>query len=139
AKEVHVVWAGTVPGGLAAAAAFNPFGSMEENAKAMEEAALACRSGELVKTEDEDRMRTANAGTYRWAGFAEGEAVAIGDDAATMAVEVGRRLTRSESELVTLVVGNDGEKDRPAVGGARGRAVGGLVRRGGQGARPRPP
>ena len=139
AKEVHVVRAGTVPSGLAAAAAFNPFGSMEENAKAMEEAALACRSGELVKTEDEDRMRTANAGTYRWAGFAEGEAVAIGDDAATMAVEVVRRLTRPESELVTLVVGNDGEKDRPAVEDALRRAFGGLDLQVVEGGQPQPP
>src|SRR5439155_14336223 len=52
-KDARAVPSQAVPSGLAAAAAFNPLLSLEVNVKAMTEAALACRSGEMVRVQSD--------------------------------------------------------------------------------------
>jgi DAK2 domain fusion protein YloV len=115
AKEVRVILIDAPACGLSAAAAFNPFTSLEENAKAMDEAAGACRSGEVARA-DHDAVTTAGAVKEgEWIGFVEGEPVRVGPRADEIAVEVVRRLAGPQAEALTLIVGAEAGEDRMTV------------------------
>jgi len=106
-KEVWVVPSPSVPGGLSAAAAFNPLATLQDNAKVMEEAIGGCRSGALARAE---RDADTSAGPVKrgdWLGLAEGEVVAAGAGADATAAEVVRRLAAETAEMITLIVGAD--------------------------------
>jgi hypothetical protein len=115
-KEARVILTASLPAGLTAAAAFNPLATLSDNAKAMEEAAAACRSGELAVAE---RDADTDAGPVKrgdWFGLAEGEVVAAGGGVGPVAREVVRRLASDTAEVITLVVGADaGSDDRRSV------------------------
>ena len=104
-KQVAVVATRSIPGALAAATAFNPERSFEENDGAMNEGASRARGGRLVQsTRDADTP----AGPVRrgqWLGMVEAESVAVSDGAAEGAVAVVRSLAEPDAEVVTLVVG----------------------------------
>src|SRR5438132_264277 len=106
-KDVHVVPADSVPAGLSAAAAFNPASPLEDNAKAMEQAAAANRSGALARAERDAVTPAGSVKRGDWVGFAEDEPVQVGAPPADTAVEVTRRLAGPQSEVLTLVVGAD--------------------------------
>jgi DAK2 domain fusion protein YloV len=135
-KRVHVVTTQSIPAGLSAATAFNPMLDANENATAMEEAAAACRSGEVTRAE---RDADTPAGTVRkgeWLGLVEGKAVSIGRSPVETALEVAGRLAGNGSEVLTLVVGiQSGDAESNEVAAALGRGFPELevqVVRGGQ-------
>ena len=121
-RSVHLVEANAIPPGLSAAAAFNPFASLDENAKAMEEAATACRSGDVVHAAGDGDTKTGE----QWIGLVDGEPVHTGDRADAAAVELARRLVGEGSEVLTLVAGRGSAAGRPAVERALREALPGL-------------
>jgi DAK2 domain fusion protein YloV len=116
-KDVRVVPVDSVPAGLSAAAAFNPAGPLEENAKAMEQAAAACRSGALARAERDAETPVGPVKAGDWMGFADDEPVRVKGPSSVpgLAIEVTRRLAGPEAEVVTLIVGADARRDRGAV------------------------
>jgi DAK2 domain fusion protein YloV len=105
AKEVEVVGVRAAPSGLAAAASFNPTRSLDENAKAMRAAAVACRCGEI---------RAASGGEEHsggWLGLAEGREIVLGAALEETAVCIARCLADARSELLTVVTGDGAESE----------------------------
>jgi dihydroxyacetone kinase-like predicted kinase len=113
-KNVVVVPTGSIPAGLAAAAAHNPMVSAEDAAAAMDAAARLGRSGEVARAE---RNADTEAGPVRrgeWLGLSEGRVLATGDTAAGAAEALARALADGAVEIVTLVVGADAGEDAVA-------------------------
>jgi dihydroxyacetone kinase-like predicted kinase len=112
-KEIRIVPARSVPAVLSAAAVFNPLASLEENAKLMEEAAAACRSGQVARAERDGD----------WLGMSDGDVVAAGADPGPIAVDLVRRLGSDLIEMVTVVEGVEAStSDRQSVEEALRRA-----------------
>jgi len=110
-KEVRVVSSPSVPAGLSAAAAFNPVATVQDNAKVMEEAIGACRSGALARAELHADTPAGPVRRGEWLGLAEGEVVAAGMGVDATAAEVVGRLVAETAEMVTLIVGADAAPD----------------------------
>jgi DAK2 domain fusion protein YloV len=110
-KEAMVMATRSIPGALAAATAFNPVRSYEENAGAMNEGASRACGGELVQaTRDADTP----AGPVRrgqWLGMVDGVSVTVADAAADGAVALVGNLAGRDAEVITLVVGGGAEPD----------------------------
>jgi dihydroxyacetone kinase-like predicted kinase len=137
-KAVRIISTSSIPSELSAAAAFNPFLSMEENTKVMEDVSVACRSGAVAR--DERNEETAKApGERAWIGLVDAETVSIGDRADLVAVEVTRRLAGERSEVISLVVGHDAARDRALVEQAMRDAFVGLDLQVIDGGQPGPP
>jgi DAK2 domain fusion protein YloV len=94
AKRVEVVPAVTIPQGLAAALAFDPEVSPEDNLRSMRAAADRCAAGAVA------------AGSGDWLGLCGDEIKVTGPDAGSVAAElVTRHLGAEGRELVTLYLG----------------------------------
>jgi len=118
-KDTRVVPSSAAPSGLAAAAAFNPLLSLEINVKAMAEAALACRSGELVPAERDARTPAGPVRRGDWLGVIEGEVMLVGASIDRAAVGVARRLGPQDPEILTVITGAEARAaDSDAVGRA---------------------
>src|SRR5439155_1372481 len=123
-KDVRVVPVASIPAGFSAATAFNPLATLQENEKVMEEAARACRSGEIVRADREAETPAGRVERGQWLGIADGEVVAVGAEPAAVATELVRGLAPAleTAEVLTLVVGAD-------AGDAEARSVETEVRR----------
>jgi DAK2 domain fusion protein YloV len=104
-KEAVVIPTRSVPGALAAATAFNPVRSFEENAAAMKEDAARAGGGELVQAVRDGDTPAGPVREGQWLGMVEGESVVVADAAADGAVALVRQLAEPDAEVVTLVVG----------------------------------
>jgi uncharacterized protein len=122
-KRVRVVPSLSIPSGLSAAAEFNPMVALEENAESMEEAASACRWGEITRAERDAETPAGKVRKGEWLGLVEGKAVSLGGEAADTAVDVAGLLVGDDSEILTLVSGSDATDEET-------RAVEGSLRRG---------
>jgi uncharacterized protein len=126
-KEVHVVPAGSIVAGIAAATAFDPLAGLEANAGSSDEAARSVRSGELVPAVRDADTPAGPVKRGGWLAIAGGRAVAAGLPVADSAVTLLRSLAGDGAELVTLVVGADAsEEDVTAVRRALKEAFPGL-------------
>ena len=115
-KEVWVIPSSSMPAGLSAAAAFNPLATLQENAKVMEAAIGACRTGVLTRAGSEAETPAGPVRRGEWLGLAEGDVVAAGATADATAIEVVRRLGAETAEMITVIVGTDvAADDRRAV------------------------
>jgi len=138
-KDVRVVPTRSIPEGLAAAAAFNPTATPEENEKEMDSAADGSSTGEITRDArdagDADAAE-GSVGAGRWLGVADGRVRVTGDAAAEVAVRLARELRAGGHEILTLIVGKDlSDQEAAAVEEAlRGAAPNLLVEvhRGGQ-------
>jgi dihydroxyacetone kinase-like predicted kinase len=97
--------------GLAAMLAFNPAGTSADNAAAVAAAAEALRIGGVAPAARDDVQGRFTAGDA--VGYAEGELVAWGDPADTLAGTLAT--LASGAELVTCIAGDERPLDRDAV------------------------
>jgi DAK2 domain fusion protein YloV len=104
-KEAVVLSTRSIPGALAAATAFNPMRSLEDNAAAMNEGAARAAGGELVQAIRDAHTAAGPVRRGQWLGMVDGESVAVADAAADGAAALAGRLAGSGAEVVTLVVG----------------------------------
>ncbi|HEV8420580.1 MAG TPA: hypothetical protein VGR13_04425, partial [Actinomycetota bacterium] len=126
-KEVLVVPCESVPSRLAAATVFNPTAPLDENVRAMREAAEACGWGELVRAERDSKTPAGSVRRGDWIGTIRGEAVSVGESLSASAGRVGRGLAEENHEVVTLIVGAGASvEDRQAVVDALEKALPGL-------------
>ena len=106
-KDVRVIPAVSIPQGVAAAAAFHPDAAVEDNEKALLDAAEACSWAEVARA-----VRNADtpAGLVRegeYLGFQGDRAVIAGPDAESIAVELVARLREPRHEILTVFFGED--------------------------------
>jgi DAK2 domain fusion protein YloV len=104
-KEALVMATQSVPRALAAATAFNPERSFEENARAMSEGAARASGGELARAIRDADTPAGPVRRGQWLGMVEGESIAVSDAAAEGAVALVSRLAEPDAEVLTLVVG----------------------------------
>jgi DAK2 domain fusion protein YloV len=106
-KRVLVVPTRSVPAGLAAATAFNPEASLDENERQVREGADAVAAAEMATVV---RGAETPAGPVRAGdllGVVGGEVRAAGRDPVEVATKVLRTLVRDEHEVLTLLLGQD--------------------------------
>lgn len=122
-KEVQVVPTSSVPEGIAAAAAFRPGASLEENARAAAAAASRVASAEVTHAV---RDADSPAGRIRKGdclGLVGGEVVVVGRDRLRVVLELVERLARDEHEVLTLLAGAEApEEEAERVAAALGAA-----------------
>jgi uncharacterized protein len=110
-KAVAVVPTGSIPEGLAAAAAFNPECGLEENEGMARQAAAAVTAIEVARaSKDADTP----AGPVRAGDFlamAGGDIRSVGDDPIEVAMEVLRGMVGEEHEIVTVLTGDGAAGD----------------------------
>jgi DAK2 domain fusion protein YloV len=94
---------------LAAATAFDPTASGEQNAAAMRDAAALCASGTITATVGYS-VATGRAEVLPWTAEADGRIVATGS-LGDVAAALVRALGGADGELATIVVGSEGERD----------------------------
>jgi DAK2 domain fusion protein YloV len=125
-KEVLVLPVAGIPPALAAATAFNPLSSPEENLAAMTTAAGECTWAELILA---SRDAVTPAGSVKeggWTGYRDGHVVCVGASAADCATQVLRAFedVEDQADVVTLIEGADAvAEDRRAVRAALGEAL----------------
>jgi uncharacterized protein len=104
-KPARAIAAVSVPAAIAAATAFSPDASLDENAASMGEAAAACRSGEVVRAERDATTPQGPVHRGDWLGMVDGESVAAGADPMPVLSSVARALAAETSEVLTVVFG----------------------------------
>jgi fatty acid kinase len=114
-KEVRVIASRSLPAGLAAATAFHPGASLEENMDSMEEAAQGSRSGELARAERDATTAVGPVHAGQWMSVVDGDVVEAGDGPVAVAVGLVRRLGGDGGEILTLVVGEEAGPHATAV------------------------
>jgi DAK2 domain fusion protein YloV len=138
-KDVRVLQTRSVTAGLAAAAAFNPLLSVQENLEAMAATAVGHRSGEVVRAEEDGQTPAGGVRRGAWIGRSDG-VVVRGDGPESVAAQLAALLADDGAEIITLVTGAEATEERAAaVARAVADAVPGLkveVVDGGQSAPP---
>ena len=107
-RTVEVVASTSIPAGLAAMVAYDGSRSAAENAAEMREAIANIATGEVTRASRDVQMNGLAITKGDWLGLAEGEAIAGGDDFATVTEAVVARLLAEPRGLLTLLVGSDG-------------------------------
>jgi uncharacterized protein len=106
-KPVDVVATDSIPAGLAAMVAFDPQRGAVENAGEMREILDAVSTGEITLASRDAKLNGLAVPKGSWLGLADGEAVAVGDDFATVVNDVVERLLSEPRGVLTLLRGAD--------------------------------
>jgi DAK2 domain fusion protein YloV len=106
-KEVRVVPTHTLQAGLGALVAYDPQRPVDENAAAMEEAATAVRTGGVARASRNASIGAVEVEQGQFLGLVEGEPVTAGADLDAVAREVADRLLQEDSEVLTILVGEE--------------------------------
>jgi DAK2 domain fusion protein YloV len=106
-KEVRVVPTHTLQAGLGALVAYDPQRPVDENAAAMQEAAAAVRSGGVARASRSASIGPVEVKQGEFLGLVEGEPVAAGPDLDPVAREVVGRLLQADSEVLTILLGEE--------------------------------
>ena len=110
-KEVRVIPTKNVAMGIAAAVAFQPDMSVEENARRMEEAAQRVKTGMItyaVRSSDIDALHI-NEGDL--IGLHNGKIEFVGKDPHEVAMELMKAIVTDEDELITVYYGQDTKEE----------------------------
>ncbi|WP_258360160.1 DAK2 domain-containing protein [Moorella sulfitireducens] len=102
----RVVPAVTIPQGIAALMAFNPFAGLEENVAKMTEAITRVKTGEITRAARNSRVNGREILAGEYIGLVEGKVVACGTGLAEVMQEVLARMIDDSSGLVSLYFGN---------------------------------
>ena len=106
-KEVRVVSTHSLQAGLAAAVAFDPARSAEENAGAMADAAASVSTGAVTTASRSVQLNGRRVGEGEYLGLVGEAPVAAGADFGEVARGVVERLVEPQTEVLTLLAGAD--------------------------------
>ncbi|MHB1420148.1 MAG: DAK2 domain-containing protein [Bacillota bacterium] len=104
-KEVAVIPSRTLPEGIAAALAFNPSASLEENVKTMSERAGRVKTGEITYAIRDVQINSLVVSKGAVIGLYGGNIVTAGEQVLEVALELVERMVGTEDEVVTLYYG----------------------------------
>jgi uncharacterized protein len=108
-RPVEIVAADSIPGGLAAMVSFDGQRTAAENAAEMREAVAAVDTGEVTIASRDVEMNGVAIHRGDWLGLFDGEPVAGGTNFDEVAGAVVDRLLDRPRDLLTLLVGEDGQ------------------------------
>jgi uncharacterized protein len=118
-KNVRVVPTDTLQAGLGALVAYDSQRSADENAAEMEAAAKAVRSGSVARASRSANVDELDVEEGEFLGLANGKAVSAGPERDAVAREVLERLLADPAEVLTIVLGGEGESAESLVAGIR--------------------
>ena len=118
-KNVRVVPSDTLQAGLGALVAYDSQRSAEENAAEMEAAARAVRSGSVARASRSANLDELDVEEGEFLGLADGKPVSAGPERDAVAQEVLERLLADPAEVLTVLLGEDGEGAESLVAGIR--------------------
>jgi hypothetical protein len=119
AKEIRVIPTLSVSAGLGAMVAFDASRSLEENAKEMAAAAAAVRSGAVTRATRSATLGPLEVEQGDFLGLVEGEPVTSGPTLEPVAREVVERLLGGAADVLTILVGAEGNFVDELVDGLR--------------------
>ena len=106
-KEAYVIPTKNVAMGIAAAVAFQPDISGEENAKRMDEAAQRVKTGTVTYAVRDSKQDDLDIKEGDIIGLANGKIDAVGSDIPTVVMELMEKVVDEDSELITVYYGAD--------------------------------
>jgi DAK2 domain fusion protein YloV len=118
-KNVRVVPTDTLQAGLGALVAYDSQRTVEENAAEMETAARAVRSGSVARASRSANLDELDVEEGEFLGLADGKPVATGPERDAVAHEVLERLLTEPAEVLTILLGENGESAERLVAGVR--------------------
>lgn len=111
-KDVHVLVTKTIPQGLAACVMFNPEADLDDNLSEMEEAVASVKSGEVTYAIKDTTYEGLDIKAGEYMGI-EGKAIVTSQpDMMEATRTLLKRMLNDESELVTLIYGEDAMKEQ---------------------------
>jgi len=109
-KRVHVVPTRSVPEGLAAMLAYLPGRDAEATVAAMAAAAADVTAGEVTMAVRDATTPAGSIAEGDWLGIVSGDVEVIAADCADAAWQVLDRMVGGDSEVVTIITGNDADE-----------------------------
>jgi DAK2 domain fusion protein YloV len=109
-KRVHVVPTRSVPEGLAAMLAYLPGGDPVATVAAMAAAAADVTAGEVTKAVRDATTPVGPITEGDWLGIVSGDVEVIAADCADAAWQVLDRMVGGDSEVATIITGNDADE-----------------------------
>ncbi|MEC1520895.1 DAK2 domain-containing protein [Neobacillus niacini] len=106
-EEIYVIPSKTVPQGLSALLAFNPAGSVLANEAAMTEAMQHVKTGQITFAVRDTQIDGLEIEKDDFMGIAEGKIVVKNKDKAKVAEDLLAEMVDSDSEILTIIYGED--------------------------------
>lgn len=106
-EEVVVIPSKSVPQGLAALLAFNPSGELTSNREEMVEALAAVKTGQVTFAVRDTNLDGIEIKKNDFMGIAEKKIVSSGPDRKTVTEQLLQEMIDSESEILTIIRGED--------------------------------
>ncbi|RFU68818.1 DAK2 domain-containing protein [Bacillus sp. V59.32b] len=110
-ENVIVIPSKTVPQGMSALLAFNPSGSAEDNEKAMKEALLHVKTGQITYAVRDTSIDGLEIETGDFMGLAEGKIQVKNKSKLQTAKELLSNMMDEDSEILTILYGEDATKE----------------------------
>nr|WP_091657909.1 DAK2 domain-containing protein [Alteribacillus iranensis] len=110
-SHVYIVPTSSVPQGISALFAFDETGSAEDNLQAMKEAKEQVKTGQLTYAVRDTSIDGIEIKEGDYMGIAEKEIVASGQDITDVAKTLLQKLIDEETEIVTLIRGEEGNEE----------------------------
>jgi DAK2 domain fusion protein YloV len=106
-EEIYVIPSKTVPQGLTALLAFNPSGDVDSNLGAMKEALQQVKTGQITFAVRDTQIDGLEIEKDDFMGIAEGKIVVKNKDKGKVAEELLSQMLDDESEILTIIYGED--------------------------------
>jgi len=106
-EEIHVIPSKTVPQGLAALLAFNPSTDAKSNEAAMNDALDHVKSGQITFAVRDTQIDGLDIEKDDFMGISEGKIIVKNKDKGKAAEELLAQMLNSESEILTIIYGED--------------------------------
>lgn len=111
-KDVHVLPAKTIPQGLSACVMFNPDADLEDNLADMEDAIASVKSGEVTYAIKDTTFEGLPIKAGQYMGILGKTIVDAEEDMMSVTKKLLEKMLTDESELVTLIYGEDAMKEQ---------------------------
>lgn len=111
-KTVHVLETKSIPQGISACIAYNPEVSLDENVENMTEAIEKTKSGQVTYAIKDTTFESLPIKAGDYMGIAEKKIVISTTDQEEALKRIISELVSDESEIITLIVGEDGDMER---------------------------
>lgn len=106
-EQVTVIPTKTIPQGIAAALAFDPSASSEENADAMLTSVSGVKSGQITQAVRDSNFQDLEIKEGDFMGLQEGKVVALGQELDLTTLSLLEKMIEEDSEVVTLFYGHE--------------------------------
>jgi DAK2 domain fusion protein YloV len=110
-EEIYVIPSKTVPQGLSALLAFNPSTDLESNEAAMNEALKHVKTGQITFAVRDTQIDGLEIEKDDFMGIAEGKIVVKNKNKAKVAEELLSQMLDEDSEILTIIYGEDVSED----------------------------